>query len=69
MNNIDEAFPEEVAAFGAAQVWAAFHWVCEHQVIAGHTTLGQAKQLTRERLHTGAPGPLADPPADGRSRG
>lgn len=50
---IEHVFPVEVATFGADRVWQAFRWVCAHQVIAGETTLGQAKQLTRERLRSG----------------
>lgn len=51
---IEQVFPVEVARFGADRVWQAFHWVCAHQVSAGETTLGQTKQLTRERLQSAA---------------
>lgn len=49
-SHIEHAFPIETDTFGHEAVWKAWRWVCEHEVIAGQTTLGEAKRLTRERL-------------------
>lgn len=53
---IEQVFPSEVAKHGTEVVWAAWMWVCEHAVVEGQTTMGEAKRLTRERLQCQAEG-------------